>query len=148
MARWTAGKALPPVKKDSIFKDIAFVAAFLLTATVCRAEDAVIDSLVGRIQVERIGQSAGKTLQKYLADEYRRDCAAAVRKKADRCQRVRPAYTGATLPRAPGIHPLPREVMDRIGYTPPGAAYLQHGYTVYLVRILNRRVYDHVSVWD
>lgn len=136
------------MEKDSIFKDIVFVAAFLLTATVCRAEDAVIDSLVGRIQVERIGQNAEKILQKYLAAEYRRDCAGTARIKTGRCQRVRPAYTGATLPRAPGIHPLPREVMDRIGYTPPGAAYLQHGYTVYLVRIVNRRVYDHVSVWD
>lgn len=136
------------MEKPSIFKDIVFVAAFLLTATVCRAEDAVIDSLVGRLQSERIGQSAEKVLQDYLSAQYRRDCFAKKDKTPEQCQRVRPAYTGSNLPRTPDVQPLPREVMDRIGYTPPGATYLQQGYTVYLVRIVNRRIHDHVSVWD
>ncbi len=93
----------------------------------------------------RIGAIARKAIEEYLTGEYKRLCAGKKSLPAG-CEEQRPFYQSSFL-RAPSTR-LPDSVMQKIGFTYPGTTYRQSGFSVYLVRLPDHRIYDVVSIWS
>lgn len=123
-----------------------FIFILFLLLNISAAQASGLDGLLGPMDIQKIGSSARGILQEYLDDLYHRECKG--KESRPSCQRVRPFYTSSTLPREKVYQPLPPEIEVKLGFIPPGTRYIRQGYTVYLVRNLNYKIYDHVSVWD
>lgn len=93
----------------------------------------------------RIGAVAREKLKAYLQDRYARDCTA--KKKTDgTCAKQRPYYKSAFLPQNGA--PLSADARALAGFVYPGTDYRQVGYSVYLIRLPDRKIYDVVSIWS
>lgn len=93
----------------------------------------------------RIGAVARQKLKAYLQDSYARDCRA--KKKTDgACAEQRPYYKGAFLPQ--DGEPLPADARALAGFVFPGTDHRQVGYSIYLIRLPDRKIYDVVSIWS
>lgn len=93
----------------------------------------------------RIGAIARKAIEQHLHSEYKRLCA---NKKTipDVCMEQRPLYKSSNLT-IPSTALSP-DLQQKVGFVYPGTSYRQSGFTVYLVRMPDRRIYDFVSLWD
>ena len=93
----------------------------------------------------RIGAVARKAIEEHLNSEYKRLCA---NKKSapEICNEQRPFYKSSNLS-GPSTALSP-ELQKKVGFVYPGTAYRQSGFTVYLVRLPDRRIYDLVSIWS
>lgn len=92
----------------------------------------------------RIGAVARAKLKAYLQDRYAHDCTA--KKKTDgACAEQRPYYKSASLPQDGA--PLSADARALAGFVFPGTDYRQVGYSIYLIRLPDRKIYDVVSIW-
>ena len=135
---------------------LLIIAALLLTLAVPVATPAQAQMGLGfgfgggvffddRFDDIRIGAIARKAIEQHLHSEYKRLCA---NKKTipDICMEQRPHYKSSNLT-TPST-PLSADLQQKVGFTYPGSMYRQSGFTVYLVRMPDRRIYDLVSIWD
>ena len=93
----------------------------------------------------RIGAVARKAIEEHLAQEYKRLCSGKKSRPAV-CEEQRPFYKSSALPERGTA--LPQDVLEKIRFTYPGTTYHQVGFSVYLVRLPDRRIYDLVSIWS
>lgn len=93
----------------------------------------------------RIGAVARKAIEQHLNSEYKRLCANK-KNPPDICLEQRPQYKSSNL--SGTSTPLSPELQKKVGFIYPGTAYRQSGFTVYLVRLPDRRIHDLVSIWD
>ncbi len=101
----------------------------------------------GGREIIKIGPAARAALRDYLADDYQQQCPAHAKKLPDICQQTKALYTSSNLP-ANGTHPLPQDVIDQLGFIPPGTEYVQAGFVVYLVNLPRMIILDNVSAAD
>lgn len=101
----------------------------------------------GRLDDIRIGAVARDIIDAYLHAEYSRLCPAdRPPVQAETCKPARPFYRSGYLPLRGDD--LPPDILQKIGFVPPGTAYRQIGFSVYLVRLPDRRIYDSRSLWN
>lgn len=96
----------------------------------------------------RIGQVARGKITEYLQQDFNARCKGGAEnsKLPDICQPQRPYYVSSNLPRqAPAVDAA---LLPQLGFVYPGTQYRQIGYSVYLVRLPDMRIYDIVSLWD
>lgn len=93
----------------------------------------------------RIGAVARKAIEEHLNSEYKRLCTNK-KKLPDICLEQRPQYKSSNLSGA--STPLSPELQKKVGFIYPGTDYRQSGFTVYLVRLPDRRIHDLVSIWS
>jgi hypothetical protein len=102
----------------------------------------------GDIEIVTIGAVARHVLWDYLAQEHKRLCPARPNKMPESCKPVKPRYVGENLPRNGAYIPLPPDILKKTGFIQPGTAYLRGGYTIYLVRLPDWRIWDSISLWE
>lgn len=97
-----------------------------------------------RFENIRMGAVARGHIEAHLKAEYQRLCAG--KDIAPQiCAKSRPYYKSAFLP-VQG-EPLPTALLDKIGFVHPGTDYRQVGFSIYLIRLPDRRIHDVVSIW-
>ncbi len=97
-----------------------------------------------RFENIRIGAVARGHIEAHLKAEYQRLCP----DKKDPppvCQEQRPYYKSSFLPGRGEA--LPADLLNKIGFVHPGTDYRQVGFSIYLIRLPDRRIHDVVSIW-
>lgn len=94
---------------------------------------------------DTIGISARDVLHKYLDGEYQRSCSHHAKNPPDICSETKPLYVGSGFSDKTA-HPLPPEIMQKIGFVEPGTEYVQSGLVVYLISIPRRLILDEVDI--
>jgi hypothetical protein len=56
-------------------------------------------------------------------------------------------YVSSNLP-SKDTHPLPQEIVGKLGFIEPGTVYVQAGFVVYLIRLPRRIILDSVSATE
>jgi hypothetical protein len=101
-----------------------------------------------RFENIRIGAVARGKLEEYLQAEFKRQCTdnKNEKEKAALCAEQRPHYKSSFLP-VRG-NDLPPALLHDLGFTYPGTDYRQIGFSIYLIRLPDRRIHDVVSIWS
>jgi hypothetical protein len=129
----------------------SLLACLLLTACVAEQNNPNVSFGLGMTgystRFVKMDSHAREVAHEYLAKAYKRRCGG---NKAKRnpvsCELKRPFFTAGSMPVGAEYYPLPPEVMNRISFIPPGTALVQSGYSVYLIRLPDRIIYDSVSL--
>lgn len=100
---------------------------------------------LGDREIERISGNARQTLKADLIAEYKKECGPKAKKKGEDCDDTKALYEGEALSSKDSF-PLPDDYVKGLGFTPPGAEYVQKGFVVYLVRLPRRIIMDSVSL--
>jgi len=93
----------------------------------------------------KLDSHARDVLQDYLQDEYDDNCKGK-KHPPKSCAQDRPYMTSGSLPVRVKSHSLPRDVVNEVGFTPPGTDLVQVGYNIYLIHFPNNIIYDSVSL--
>jgi len=95
----------------------------------------------------KIDSNARQIIHDYLADAYSSHCSGKAKHRSKKsCTLNRPFLTNGSVPVGTEYQPLPQDIMSRIGFVPPGTAFIQTGYTVYLIHWPDKIIYDSVSL--
>jgi hypothetical protein len=94
----------------------------------------------------KLDAHARDTLHDYLASAYKNQCGRKAKHHARSCDLDRPFLTNGSLPVGAATHPLPQNIIDQIGFVPPGTSLVQSGYAVYLIHWPDKIILDSVSL--
>ncbi len=95
----------------------------------------------------KMDSHARQAIQDYLASAYKSQCSGKAKQRSKKsCTLDRPFLTNGSLPAGTEYHPLPQDIMNKIGFVPPGTVFVQSGYAVYLIRWPDKIIYDSVSL--
>ena len=90
---------------------------------------------------------ARHVLNDYLAGTYASECGGKKEKRhPETCKKDRPFLTNGSMPVGADYQLLRQDIANKIAFTPPGTAFVQSGYNVYLIRWTDKIIYDSVSL--
>jgi hypothetical protein len=94
----------------------------------------------------KMDSHARQVIHDYLQSTYKTDCGGKKKHHLKSCVQSRPLFTNASVPAGTDYQPLPQDIMNKIGFVPPGTEFIQIGYNVYLIRWPDKIIYDSVSL--
>lgn len=133
------------MKKRIIF----FMACLLLVA--CNQQEANVGFGLGisgyNSRFIKMDSHARQIIHDYLASAYKSNCPGKKAKQQTKsCTLNRPLMTNGSIPVGTEYQPLPQDIMNKIGFVPPGTDFVQIGYNVYLIHWPDKIIYDSVSL--